>query len=288
MPVSPSQILRDAKARGERIAMISLYDAPTARLCCDAGADILLVGDSMGNVVLGYDNTVPVTMNEILVHTAAVVRGARQSTRPTVPIVADLPFGSYISPTEAAHNAAELVRAGAHGVKLEGAGATALAATRAIVEMGAPVIGHLGFTPQLSAHFGSVVQAKTGDTANKLLDDAHALQEAGCCAIVLEVVPAEVAARATQELQLSTIGIGAGVGCDGQVLVWHDMVGLSGGKPFRFVKRYLDAHEMLIEATRQFVGEVHEQRFPTDEHSWKMSPQELQKWQDETNGSATE
>lgn len=258
--------------------MISLYDAPTAELCCDAGADCLLVGDSLGNVVLGYDNFISVTMEDMIRHTAAVARGVRGSSRPDVPIVADLPFGSYTTVAEAADNGADLMRAGAHAVKLEGAGPATLEAVRAIVEMGAPVLGHLGFTPQSALRFSGVVQGKTGEAAETLLRDALALEEAGCSAVVLEAVTREVAERITKTLSIPTVGIGAGADCDGQVLVWHDLAGLSKRAPFRFVKRYADARALLAQATRNFVEEVRSGAFPMEEHGWSMSEEELEMW----------
>ena len=215
--------------------MVSLYDAPTAEICCEAGVDCLLVGDSLGNVVLGYDDFLSVTMEDVLRHTAAVARGAKKSRRPGVPVVADLPFASYANPEQAAKNGAALVRAGAHGVKLEGAGPSALAAVRTLVEMGAPVVGHLGFTPQSSLRFSGVVQGKTAGAASRLLQEACELEVAGCSALVLEAVPSEVARHITDELSIPTIGVGAGNGCEGQVLVWHDLVGFTPGKPLRFV-----------------------------------------------------
>ena len=258
--------------------MISLYDAPTAELCCDAGVDCLLVGDSLGNVVLGYDNFISVTMEDMIRHAAAVARGAQRSSRPGVPVVADLPFGSYTTVTEAAKNAADLMRTGAHAVKLEGAGPATLDAVRAIVEMGAPVVGHLGFTPQSALRFSGVVQGKTGEAAEGLLRDALALEEAGCSAVVLEAVTREVAELITKTLSVPTVGIGAGAGCDGQVLVLHDLAGLSKGASFRFVKRYADARALLSEATRDFVEDVRSGEFPKQEHGWSMPETELEGW----------
>ena len=258
--------------------MISLYDAPTAELCCDAGADCLLVGDSLGNVVLGYDRFIFATMEDMIRHTAAVARGAKRSTRPGVPVVADLPFGSYTTVPEATENGAALMRAGAHAVKLEGAGPATLEAVGALVEMGAPVIGHLGFTPQSALRFSGVVQGKTAEAADGLLRDALALEEAGCSAVVLEAVTREVAERITKALSVATIGIGAGAGCDGQVLVLHDLVGLPGGASFRFVKRYADARALLAQATQGFVEEVHSGAFPVEEHGWSMPETELEGW----------
>lgn len=258
--------------------MISLYDAPTATLCSDAGADCLLVGDSLGNVVLGYDDFVSVTMEDMVRHTGAVSRGTRRSSRPNVPVVADLPFGSYTSATEATRNGAELLRAGAHAVKLEGAGPASLGAIRALIEMGAPVVGHLGFTPQSALNFSGVVQGKTVEAADLLLRDALALQDAGCSALVLEAVPMQVAASVTRALSIPTVGIGAGAGCDGQVLVWHDLIGLTPGPPLRFVKRYADARSVLADAARGYIGEVRSGAFPKEEHGWSMPEAELEGW----------
>jgi len=272
------QAIRDTKTRGEPLAMISLYDAPTATLCCDAGVDCLLVGDSLGNVILGYDDFLSVTMEDLMRHTAAVARGAKKSSHPLVPVVADLPFGSYTSVRQATRNGAVLVRAGAHAVKLEGAGPTTLRAVRALVEMGAPVVGHLGFTPQSVLNFSGVVQGKTGEAAGRLLRDARVLEEAGCSALVLEAVPREVAQHVTQSISIPTIGIGAGAGCDGQVLVWHDLAGMSPGAPLRFVRRYAEAHELLIRAAQGFIEEVHSGAFPAEEHGWSMPESELEEW----------
>ena len=275
---SPIQVLSDAKASGEPAAMISLYDAPTAELCCDAGADCLLVGDSLGNVVLGYDKFIFATMEDMIRHTAAVTRGAGRSSRPSMPIIADLPFGSYTTVAEAAGNGAALMRSGAHAVKLEGAGPATLDAVRALIEMGAPVVGHLGYTPQSALRFSGVVQGKTARAADELLRDALALEKAGCSAVVLEAVTREVAESVTSALSIPTIGIGAGAGCDGQVLVLHDLAGLPGGASFRFVKRYAEARALLSEATRGFVEEVHSGAFPMDEHGWSMPQDELEGW----------
>ena len=278
MAISLPRLFRDAKTGGERLAMISVYDAPSAALCCDAGADVLLVGDSMGNVILGHENTIAVTMEDMTRHTAAVARGAAGSSRPQVLVVGDLPFGSYTTVEHATRNAAQLARAGAHGIKLEGGGPGALEAIRAIIEMGLPVVGHLGFTPQSTLRFESVVQGKTSAAAERLAREALALEEAGCCAVVLEVVPGEVARRVTEALSASTIGIGAGPDCDVQVLVWHDLVGLTTDKPLRFVKRYVEAYKLLQGATADFVDEVHAGAFPGPEHGWEMDEAELRRW----------
>ena len=286
MAFSPLQVLTDAKTRGERIAMVSLYDAPTAEICCDAGVDCILVGDSMGNAMLGFDDFLSVTVEDVLRHTAAVARGVKQSRNPEVPVVADLPFGSYASPEQAAHNATSFIRAGAHGIKLEGAGPSALAAIRRLVEMGAPVVGHLGFKPQSSLQVASVVQGKTAEAASQLLREAREVEAAGCIALVLEAVTSEVAGQITRELSIPTIGIGAGAGCVGQVLVWHDIVGLSTPrkKPFRFVKRYADARALFSEAAQSFADEVHAAAFPTEEHGWNMPETELEEWRAREDG----
>ena len=276
----PLQVFRDAKTNRSPIAMVSLYDAPTAALCCDAGVDILLVGDSMGNTILGLDNTVAVSMSDIAHHTEAVARGVRSSQRPQVPVVADLPFGSYATKKLAARNGAKLMRRGAHCVKLEGAGQSALEAVRVLIEMGAPVMGHIGYTPQSALHFAGALQGKTALDAARLLDEAKALESAGCCALLLEMMPYEVAQRITREMAIATVGIGAGASCDGQVLVWHDLTGLSLGKPFRFAKRYAEARELLLQAAREFVGEVHESEFPTAQHGWQMTESERELWRD--------
>lgn len=276
----PLQVLHDKKRRGERIAMISLYDAPSAMLACDAGTDILLVGDSMGNVILGFENTLSVTIDAIEHHTGAVARGIKQSTRPTVPFIADLPFASYQgSVKDAVRDAARLLRAGAHGVKVEGAGKSVLKAVRRFGEAGIPTFAHIGFTPQSVLQFHNVVQARTTEGARKLLDDALLLQEAGCIGVVLEVVPREVAAVLTSTLKMPTIGIGAGAGCDGQVLIWHDLAGVNPQMPLRFVKRFAQAHQMLAQAAQDYVREVQNGTFPTAEHSWQMNAEELAKWQ---------
>jgi len=273
------RLLADARAEGRRLAMVSIYDAPTAALCCEAGVDMILVGDSLGNVILGYESTIPVTMQDMLRHTGAVVRGVAGSPRPDVPVVADLPFGSYATLESATENGAALVQAGAQAVKLEGADRAALEGIRALVGMGVPVVGHLGFTPQSSLSFGSVVQGKSAEAARRLLEDARAVEEAGCCAVVLEAVPSEVARRITEELSISTIGIGAGAACDAQVLVWHDLVGLSAEPPLRFVRRYAEVREVLQRATGEFVAEVRSGAFPAPEHGWNLDEEERRRWE---------
>ena len=267
----PLRALQLKKERGERIAMISLYDAPTATLCCEAGVDIILVGDSLGNVILGYDSTLQVTLDDMVRHTAAVARGVVKSSRSNVPIVADLPFATYHGALQTTiDNAAALMRAGAQSVKLEGAAPDILHAIEKLIAMGAPVVGHIGFTPQSSLTFARVVQGRDENGAEALKQQARDLQNAGCAMIVLEAVAREVAAEITSELQIPTIGIGAGRDCDGQVLVWHDLVGLSPQTP-RFVRRFANAHEMMQSAARDYVHAVQQQEFPEAEHDWSQN-----------------
>ena len=260
--VRPSDLQR-AKERGERWAMLTSYDMLTAGIFESAGVPVLLVGDSAGNNVLGYATTVPVTVDELLPMVRAVVRS---TTRPLV--VADLPFGSYqASPEQALGTAVRFLKeGGAHAVKLEG-GARVAPQIELLVSAGAPVVGHVGLTPQSELVMGLRVQGR-GDAADALLADALAVQEAGAFAVVLEAVPAALAERVTKELDIPTIGIGAGAGCDAQVLVWTDMAGFTPGAPLTFVKRYADLRGILTAATREYVADVREGRFPTAEHSF--------------------
>lgn len=260
--VRPSDLLR-AKERGERWAMLTSYDMLTAGIFESAGVPVLLIGDSAGNNVLGYSTTVPVTVDELLPMVRAVVRS---TTRPMV--VADLPFGSYqASPEQALATAARFLKeGGAHAVKLEG-GARVAPQIELLVSAGAPVMGHVGLTPQSELVTGLRVQGR-GDDADALLADALAVQEAGAFAVVLEAVPAQLAERVTKELDIPTVGIGAGAGCDAQVLVWTDMAGLTPGKPLTFVKQYADLRGILTAATKEYVDDVREGRFPAAEHSF--------------------
>ena len=255
--------LQRAKERGERWAMLTSYDMLTAGIFEAAGVPVLLVGDSAGNNVLGYDTTVPVTVDELLPMVRAVVRS---TTRPLV--VADLPFGSYqASPQQALETAVRFLKeGGAHAVKLEG-GTRVAPQIELLVSAGAPVMGHVGLTPQSELVMGLRVQGR-GEAADALLADALAIQEAGAFAVVLEAVPADLAERVSKELVIPTIGIGAGAGCDAQVLVWTDMAGLTPGKPLTFVKRYADLRGVLTEATKAYVDDVREGRFPGPEHSF--------------------
>lgn len=253
------------KRKSTRIAMLTAYDFPTARLLDAAGVDAILVGDSLGMVVLGYDSTVPVTMADMLHHTRAVSRGVRRAL-----VVADLPFLSYqVSPEQALRNAGRLLQeGGAQAVKLEG-GADLAPTVRRLVQAGIPVVGHVGLTPQsVHALGGYRVQGKTADAARRLLDDSLALAEAGACAVVLEMVPQQVAEQVTARCPVPTIGIGAGAGCDGQVLVTHDLLGLYAGHTPKFVKRYADLGAEVQRAVGQYVAEVREGSFPGPEHSF--------------------
>jgi 3-methyl-2-oxobutanoate hydroxymethyltransferase len=249
--------------------MISLYDAPSAALACEAGADALLVGDSMGNVILGYESTLHVTLEDMARHTGAVVRGAQSSSNPKVPVIADLPFGTCADEARALEAAIVLMQCGAHAVKLEGASTRNVNAMEALVQNGVPVMAHLGFTPQSALQKREVVQGRTAHAAEELLAAARRIEAAGCFGVVLETVALEVAEKVSEELSIPTIGIGAGPECDGQVLVWHDLIGLSP-QTFRFVKPFADAREVLAQATRAYVEEVHAQTFPTAGHGWTM------------------
>jgi 3-methyl-2-oxobutanoate hydroxymethyltransferase len=252
--------------------MITAYDFPSGRIADEAGVELVLVGDSAGMVVLGNESTVPVTVEELLMLTRAVTRGAK---RPLV--VADLPFGSFqVSDAVAVENAVRFVKeGGADAVKLEGAGPT-LSRVQAIVGAGIPVMGHVGLTPQSATMLGGFkAQGRTAEKAGRLYEDALALEAAGCFAIVLEAVPAAVAARVTEALRVPTIGIGAGADCDGQVLVWHDLLGLYEGKAPRFVKRYADLATEAKRAVEAYVDDVREGRFPEEQHTYAIPDEEL-------------
>ena len=261
--VRPSDLQR-AKDRGERWAMLTSYDMLTAGVFEQAGIPVLLVGDSAGNNVLGHATTVPVTVDELLPMVRAV---SRSTTRPMV--VADLPFGSYqASPEQALATAVRFLQVGgAHAVKLEG-GRRVAPQVELLVSAGVPVMGHVGLTPQSELVMGLRVQGR-GEAGDALIADALALQDAGAFAVVLEAVPADLAERVTKELLVPTVGIGAGVGCDAQVLVWTDMAGLTPGAPLTFVKRYADLRGILAEATRAYADDVREGRFPGPEHSFR-------------------
>ncbi len=258
--------LQRMKAEGQKITVLTAYDYPFARLLDQAGIDVILVGDSVGCVVAGYDNTLPVTMDEMIYHTRAVVRGSEQAF-----IVADLPFLSYqIDMVEARRNAGRLMQeGGAQAVKLEG-GCNMAATIRAIVDMDIPVMGHVGLTPQSIHRMGGYrVQGKQEQHARQLLADARAVEAAGAFALVLEGIPAPLAAEITATLEIPTIGIGAGVDCDGQVLVIHDILGLCDKFSPKFVKRYADLGDTIRSGVNDYIREVREGIFPGPEHSFK-------------------
>lgn len=257
--------LQAMKKRGEKIVMITAYDYPSARLLEEAGVPLILVGDTLGMVVLGYDTTVPVTVEDIIHHAKAVVRGTRKTH-----IVADMPFMSYqTGPEEALRNAGRMLKeAGAQSVKLEG-GVSVAPTVKKLVEAGIPVMGHIGLTPQSVNQFGGYkVQGKTPAAAVKLINDAVALQESGAYAIVLELVPAQLAQLISERLEVPTIGIGAGAGCAGQVQVFHDILGLFTEFLPKHAKRYAEVGETIVAAVKQYAEDVREGRFPTEKESF--------------------
>jgi len=250
-----------------KITCLTAYDYPTARLLDEAGVDVLLVGDSLAMVVLGYESTLPVTLEEMLHHTRAVRRGTRRAL-----LVADMPYGSYHDdPMEAVRHAVRFVKeAGAEAVKIEG-GERRMELMARIVEAEIPVMGHIGLTPQSVNAFGGFrVQGKTEEAGDQLMRDARAVEAAGAFAIVLESIPRELAARITAELRIPTIGIGAGPDCDGQILVIHDLVGLSFGHQPKFVRRYADVGEIISRAAAEYCRDVQQGRFPSDEESYHL------------------
>jgi 3-methyl-2-oxobutanoate hydroxymethyltransferase len=275
----PLPELAQMKRRGDKIVMVTAYDAASGRLADEAGIDLILVGDTAAMVVLGHESsTVPVTMEEMLFMTKAVTRGAR---RPLV--VGDMPFGSYqVSDEEAVRNAIRFVKeGGADVVKLEGAGPS-LSRVRAIVGAGIGVMGHLGLTPQSATVLGGFkAQGRTAERARQLLEDSLALEAAGCFAVVLEAVPAAVSERITETLGIPTIGIGAGAGCDGQVLVWHDLLGLYGGRTPRFVKQYANLGAEIERALVEYAADVRSGTFPEERHTYAMPEEELARFESE-------
>ena len=273
---SPLQIFARKKRDQTPLAMLALYDAPSARLACDAGIDAVLVGDSMGNTMLGYDSTLPVTLDDIALHVGAVARGVRASSRPDVAIVADMPFGSCADASVAVAGAVRLLQAGAHAVKIEN---TPTGVFERLAEVGVPVMGHIGFTPQSVLKFDRVVQGRTASEANALLQQAQWIENQGAFAVVLEAMTAQVAARITGAVEVATIGIGAGAGCDGQVLVWHDVVGLTP-RPLRLARSWADTAQLWREAVGGYVGEVQTRSFPAPENGWEMDETELRAWKE--------
>jgi 3-methyl-2-oxobutanoate hydroxymethyltransferase len=266
--------LAEMKRRGQKIVMVTAYDAPGARFAEDAGIDVILVGDTAAMVVLGHEGTtVPVTMDEMLFLTRTVSRAAR---RPIV--IGDMPFGSYqVSDEDAVRNAIRFVKeGGADAVKLEGAGSS-LSRARAIVAAGMPVMGHVGLTPQSATMLGGFkTQGKTAEQARALIDGALALEDAGCFSVVLEAVPTRVAAAIAHRLRVPTIGIGAGPDCDGQVLVYHDLLGLTEGHLPRFVKRYAGLSREIRDALEAYAADVRSGAFPEEQHTYSMAEEELE------------
>jgi 3-methyl-2-oxobutanoate hydroxymethyltransferase len=261
--------LRRMKERGEKIAMLTAYDYPMARAVDEAGIDVILVGDTLGMVVLGHPTTLPVTMDDMVHHSKAVVRGVARAQ-----VVVDLPFMSYqVGREDALRNAGRLVKdGGAEAVKMEG-GQEVLESVEALVAAGIPVMGHLGLTPQAYHRMGGYrVQARSAEEADRLSKDAAALERAGIFALVLEGIPAAVARRVTETLAVPTIGIGAGPFCDGQVLVTYDMLGLQEDLSPKFVKRYAQGRQLFVEAMRRFADEVRAGAFPAAEHTYDVNP----------------
>lgn len=267
------QTLLAKKARGEKISMLTCYDYSTAKLMDAAGLDMLLVGDSLGNVILGYEDTISVTMEDMIHHTAAVARGTKNAM-----VVADMPFLSYqTSVYDAVVNAGRLMKEGRAGaVKLEG-GAVVCEQIRAIVTASIPVVAHLGMTPQsVNTLGGFKVQAKTLETARQLLADAKAVEEAGAFAVVLECVPAKLAELISRQLTIPTIGIGAGAGCDGQVLVYQDMLGLFSDYRPKFVRKFADVGSLMQEAFALYQREIQNGNFPAQEHMFSISDEVME------------
>ena len=255
------------KQSGEKITMLTAYDYTTAQIMDECGINSILIGDSLGMMMLGYETTLPVTMEDMIHHTAAVARGAKNAF-----IVADMPFMSYqVSVEDAVKNAGRLVQeGGANAVKLEG-GAEVCDRIRAIVNASVPVVAHLGLTPQSVNVFGGFkVQGKTLDKARKLIDDAMLIQEAGACAVVLEGIPAKIAEIITKKLYIPTIGIGAGNGCDGQVLVYQDMLGMTCGHTPKFVKRFAEVGELMRQGISEYIKETQNGGFPSVEHTYAL------------------
>ncbi len=273
-----SLTFRQKKERGEPITMLTAYDYPTSLAMDKAGVDAILVGDSLAMVVLGYENTLPVTMDEMLHHSRAVARGAKSSL-----LVGDMPFMSYqVSIEEAVRNAGRfLQQGGMDAVKLEG-GRERADAVRAIVGAGIPVMGHIGLTPQSVNQLGGFrAQGKTASAAKRLLEDAKILEDAGAFSLVLESVPARLAEVISKQISIPTIGIGAGAGCDGQVLVTHDLLGLFERFTPKFVKKYANLHEAMQKAFADYIDDVETKRFPAVEHTVEMSDEEWAEFQKE-------
>lgn len=260
-----TSIIKEMKSRGEKISMLTGYDYSMARALDESGVDIILVGDSAANVFAGYETTLPITLDNMIYHTASVVRGCHRAM-----VLADLPFGEYQGSVEKAYEAAVrmMKESGAHALKLEG-GEEIIDNIRKIVQAGIPVCGHLGLTPQSIYQFGDFgVRAKEEAEANKLKTDALALQEAGCFAIVLEKIPAKLAQEVSKSLHIPTIGIGAGNGCDGQVLVVNDMLGMTKDFKPKFLRQYLNLYEQITTAAAQYVADVKTLKYPSEKEQY--------------------
>ena len=263
--------LQARKASGPKIVCLTAYDYPTAKIVDEAGGDLILVGDSLGMVVLGYENTVPVTMDEMIHHTRAVTRAVRRAL-----VVGDMPYFSFhIGADETIRNASRFLKeAGAAAVKIEGASQKRLKLVEAMVEAEIPVMGHVGLTPQSIHHLGRYrVRGTAAEGARRIVENAVHLEEAGAFAVVLESVPVEVAAEATRAVNIPTIGIGAGPACDGQILVLHDMLGFATGYMPKFVKKYADVHGVITGAVAAYSVDVREGRFPDDATSYHLKPE---------------
>lgn len=268
-----TSVIKDMKSK-HKFSMLTAYDNPTARMVDEAGIEIILVGDSLGNAVLGYENTLSVTMEDMIHHTKAVTRGAKNCL-----VVGDMPFLSYhVSKKEAVKNAGRFIQeGGAQAVKIEG-GIERVDTIKAILDAQIPVMGHIGLTPQSVHKFGGFkVQGKDLETANKLIEDAKALEKAGVFSMVLELVPTLLAKRITEEVGVPTIGIGAGHHCDGQVLVVNDLLGIYGGFTPKFAKKYANLQPLIMEAFKQYKKEVEEGSFPGEEHGFGMSEEVLER-----------
>lgn len=257
--------LQKMKVSNEKISMITAYDYSFAKIFDEAGIDVILVGDSASNVMAGHETTLPITLDQMVYHASSVIRGVNRSL-----VIVDLPFGSYQSNSkEALASAIRIMKeTGAHAVKLEG-GEEVLESIRRIVSAGIPVMGHLGLTPQSIYKFGTYsVRAREEEEANKLRNDARVLQEAGCFGLVLEKIPATLAREVTKQIAIPTIGIGAGMHCDGQVLVMHDMLGINTEFKPRFLRQYLNLHQQITEAVQSYIADVKSQKFPNEKEQY--------------------
>lgn len=256
--------LQEMRVAGEKIAVLTAYDASFASLMNHAGIDVILIGDSLGNIIQGHSSTIPVTIEQMVYHTRCVAKGNQSAF-----LIADMPFGTYATPAQAMENAALLMRAGAHMVKLEG-GSWLSETVHYLVERSVPVCAHLGLLPQ-SVHTlgGFKVQGKTTQAAETLINDAKALQAAGAQLLVLEAIPSELGKKVTESIQIPTIGIGAGPDCSGQVLVMHDMLGAFPGRSPKFVKNFLEGHASIEAAFKQYISDVKAGKFPGPEHGFK-------------------